>query len=174
MAKNSLHFQGKVACQNFDARGDTKYENKKEKKESLSRKWIPSAKTSLFWRECKAYCTWRFKVTALGWHLVQIPSGQGRWDVQPGLIRQEISFNAANFPLQVIGHQHLLDWFNEFWISSRKCWSRPKKLFKFFSFFLFFFYFFHFHFFHFFHFFFIFYSYFLCFILYFLRIFIFI
>lgn len=39
---------------------------------------------------------------ALGWHLVQIPSGQGGWPSQPDLILQLMFSKAANFPLQEI------------------------------------------------------------------------
>lgn len=41
-----------------------------------------------------------FSVMALGWHLVQIPSGQGGWPSQPALILQLMFSNAANFPLK--------------------------------------------------------------------------
>lgn len=41
-------------------------------------------------------------VMALGWHLVQIPSGQGGWPSQPDLILQLMFSKAANFPLQEI------------------------------------------------------------------------
>ena len=41
-----------------------------------------------------------FSVMALGWHLVQIPSGQGGWPSQPDLILQLMFSRAANFPLR--------------------------------------------------------------------------
>lgn len=43
-----------------------------------------------------------FSVIALGWHLVQIPSGQGGWPSQPDLILQLMFSRAANFPLQEV------------------------------------------------------------------------
>lgn len=44
-----------------------------------------------------------FRVTALGWHLVQIPPGQGAWPRHPGLILQLVSSNTANLPLEMEG-----------------------------------------------------------------------
>lgn len=43
-----------------------------------------------------------FNVMALGWHLVQMPSGQGGWPSQPDFILQLMFSRAANFPLQEI------------------------------------------------------------------------
>ena len=41
-----------------------------------------------------------FNITALGWHLVQIPFGQGGCSVQPGLILQLTSSSETYFPLK--------------------------------------------------------------------------
>ena len=40
------------------------------------------------------------RVTAFGWHLVQIPSGHGGWLVQPALIFTLMFSNWANLPLK--------------------------------------------------------------------------
>lgn len=53
---------------------------------------------------------------ALGWHLVQIPSGQGGWPSQPDLILQLIFSKAANFPLQEV--KTVLEFNQNLWIST--------------------------------------------------------
>lgn len=40
-------------------------------------------------------------VIALGWHLVQMPAGQGACSVQPGFILQFGFSRSANFPLKL-------------------------------------------------------------------------
>jgi len=43
---------------------------------------------------------WRFRVIEFGWHLLQIPRGHGGWSLQPVFIRQLMSSNCMNLPLQ--------------------------------------------------------------------------
>lgn len=47
----------------------------------------------------QAPLTCRLRVMALGWHLVQIPSGQGGCPSHPDLILQLMFSRATNFPL---------------------------------------------------------------------------
>jgi len=46
------------------------------------------------------------RVMALGWHLVQMPAGQGGWPGQPGLILQLRSSREANLPLVFLRRGH--------------------------------------------------------------------
>jgi len=46
------------------------------------------------------------RVMALGWHLVQMPAGQGGWPGQPGLILQLRSSREANLPLVFVRRGH--------------------------------------------------------------------
>lgn len=49
---------------------------------------------------CKHWLTCLLRVMALGWHFVQMPSGQGGCPSQPDLILQLMFSRATNFPLQ--------------------------------------------------------------------------
>lgn len=49
---------------------------------------------------CELHLTCLLRVMALGWHFVQMPSGQGGCPSQPDLILQLMFSRATNFPLQ--------------------------------------------------------------------------
>lgn len=49
---------------------------------------------------CELCLTCLLRVMALGWHFVQMPSGQGGCPSQPDLILQLMFSRATNFPLQ--------------------------------------------------------------------------
>lgn len=58
-------------------------------------------KNDLWPHHCGSDChTCLLSVMALGWHLVQMPSGQGGWPSQPDLTLQLMFSRAANFPLR--------------------------------------------------------------------------